>query len=120
MDAAVGGDYEFELRRWPREADAAISAGVPEQKDITPGRGIAGVALPITRAKIYIDGVNHLSVAEKRPYGFEGLVQQVRPEDKFTVFHVKLEKGPTYLHTWFDDKYGENICGAYYVYVHRK
>ena len=120
LDVDTEGEYEFELRRWPREVDAAISSGIPEQKSTTPGRGIAGVALPIVNAKIYIGGVNLRSVAEKKPYGFEGLVKKVSPDDKFVTFNIRLKPGPIYLHTFFDDKAGENICGAYYVYVKRR
>ena len=44
----------------------------------------------------------------------------VEPDDVSAVFHAKLEPGRTLLHTWFDDKNGEAIAGAYYVYVSRK
>ena len=43
------GEYEIELRRWAREADAAISAGLPARKHID-GDTPAGVALPIAQA----------------------------------------------------------------------
>ncbi|MEZ7939366.1 MAG: arylsulfatase [Schleiferiaceae bacterium] len=120
LDVAEAGEYVFELRRWPKEADVAISAGVPAKYDNYWVWGTEGKALPITSSKIYIDGVHHLTLAEKAPYGFEGLVKEVSAEDKYVTFSAKLKKGPTYLHTWFDDKDGENICGAYYVYVERK
>ena len=41
------------------------------------------------------------------------------PEDKAVTFRVVLEAGKTQLQTWFDDAEGRELCGAYYVYVHR-
>lgn len=120
LDVDKEGEYEFELRRWPREVDAAISAGIPKHRNTTSKRNNVGVALPIVTAKIYIGGVNLRTVAEKKPYGFEGLVKQVSPDDKFVTFNIRLKPGSIYLHTFFDDKAGENVCGAYYVYVKRK
>ena len=35
------------------------------------------------------------------------------------TFRVALEAGRTRLQTWFDDAEGRELCGAYYVYVHR-
>ena len=119
LDVAIAGEYEFELRRWPKEADGTITGSVPALKGVGGSRGMPGEPLPIKRAKIYIDGVNHRSVAEKQSYGFEGLVKEVTENDKSVSFNVTLKKGRTYLHTWFDDAKGENICGAYYVYVTR-
>lgn len=98
------GQYEFELRRWPREADAPIAAGVPEFKH-PDGSYPAGVALPIVQAR--------LKVAS-----FDGQIQ-VGAQDKFIRFGVSLPKGRTRLQTWFYDPSGDAICGAYYVYVKR-
>jgi hypothetical protein len=81
---------------------------------------IGGKALPINSASIYIGGVNHLSIAEKRPYSFEGLTKAVTPEDTAITFDVHLKQGPIYLHTFFNERDGNNACGAYYVYVKRK
>ncbi len=117
LEVAQEGDYEFELRRWPRETDSPI-AGECKMTDRN-GR-IGGKALPITSASIYIGGVNHRSVAEKNTYSFEGLTKPVTPEDKAVTFHVHLNPGPIYLHTFFNESGGSNACGAYYVYVKRK
>jgi len=109
LDVAQDGEYEFELRRWPRDADIPLAEAMPDG---------SGTALPITSASIYLNNYHHLSVAQKRPYGFEGLTKQVKPGDKSVVFTAKLKKGPIALHTWFR---GEDlIFSAYYVYVHRK
>jgi arylsulfatase len=109
LEVAEAGEYEFELRRWPKEID------VPLMESGTTN----GNTLPIAKARIFINNANHLALDEKRPYCFEGLVKTVEPGKTSAIFTVKLEAGPMALHTWFDDKKGETICSAYYVYVRR-
>jgi arylsulfatase A-like enzyme len=110
LEVAEAGEYEFELRRWPREIDTPLT-GVPPS---------GGTALPIATARLFISNVNHLAIGDKIPYEFEGLTKPVKPGQTAVTFSVKLEPGPMALHTWFDDENGETICGAYYVYVTRK
>ncbi|MEM1443616.1 MAG: sulfatase/phosphatase domain-containing protein, partial [Verrucomicrobiota bacterium] len=111
IDVAEAGEYDIELRRWPREVDAPIS-GVPS----VDAKGCR--ALPIETASLYLTGHNHLSIGEKKPYSFEGLTQPVGKEDKAAVFTMNLKKGPTTLHTWFR---GPSLdISAYYVYVTKK
>jgi arylsulfatase len=100
------GTYEIALRRWPKEADAAIAAGVPAFKAVDGGLE-AGKALPIVRARLKIGDVD-----ESRP---------VAAADKEVVFTVKL-KGDTRprMQTWFYDADGKELCGAYFAYVRRK
>jgi arylsulfatase len=98
------GEYQISLRRWPVEADAAISAGVPEYK-AADGVYLAGVALPIRKARLKVAGYD-----ESRP---------VSEADKEITFQVPLKAGRTQLQTWFSDAQGTEICGAYYVYVRR-
>jgi len=116
LDVAQEGNYEFELRRWPKETDSPIAG---ECKMIDRTGKLGGTALPINSASIYIGGVNHRSVAEKRPYRFEGLTKSVKPEDTAVTFDVHLKPGPVYLHTFFNIQ-SAGIIGAYYVYVTRK
>jgi len=117
LEVAQEGDYEFELRRWPKEADSPIAG----KCTMTDRNGnIGGKAVPITSASIYIGGVNHRSVAEKRPYSFEGLTKEVNPEDTAVTFDVHLQPGPIYLHTFFVKEDRNVAFGAYYVYVKRK
>jgi arylsulfatase A-like enzyme len=108
LDVAQDGEYEFELRRWPRDADIPLAEAMPDG---------GGTALPITSASIYLNNYHHLSVGQKRPFGFEGLTKQVKSGDKSVVFTAHLKKGPIALHTWFRGE--ELIFSAYYVYVHR-
>ena len=76
--------------------------------------------LPIATARLFISDMNHLSIAEKTPYGFEGLTKKVSSEDTSVTFSVHLDAGPIALHTWFDDEHRETLASAYYVYVRRK
>ena len=108
LDVSQAGEYEFELRRWPKEIDRPLS-----EAD-TRGYG----AIPIDKASIYISNYHHVTIAEKVPDGFEGLTKVVEPEDTAVVFTVPLEKGPIALHTWFQGEGG--TLSAYYVYVTRK
>ena len=102
-------EYQFELRRWPREFDRGIDEGSTDD-----GRG----ALPINQASLFINDYHHLSIGEKLPYGFEGLTKPVRQGDRSVKFSLSLKKRPMALHTWFRGQ--DIILSAYYVYVTRK
>lgn len=104
IDVAVAGQYEYELRRWPRERPTPLSAPLPPQPT-ADGEFPAGAALPIARARLKIAGVDQsLDVAK---------------EDLSAVFRVPLAAGHAELQTWFYDEGGEELCGAYYAYVRR-
>jgi arylsulfatase len=104
--AERAGTYEIELRRWPREADAAIAGGVPAFRAVDGGLP-AGVALPIARARLKLGDVD-----ETKPVG---------PTDKGVTFKVTLPAGTKMpLETWFSDAEGRELCGAYFAYVLRK
>jgi arylsulfatase A-like enzyme len=116
LDVAQEGDYEIELRRWPKETDSPIAGKCTM---IDRNGNIGGTALPIVSASIYIGGMELRSISEKTPYGFEGLTKEVTPEDKAISFDVHLKRGPIYLHTFFEIE-DQGIIGAYYAYVTRK
>jgi arylsulfatase len=97
-------DYRVDLRRWPAEADAAITAGLPPYTAVD-GRYVVGKALPIAQAR--------LRVAD-----FDQTVP-VTATDKVISFTVNLPAGPTDLKTWFLDANGKLLTGAYYVSVRR-
>jgi len=106
------GVYEIELRRWPKEADAAINTGVPafHSKDgaALPAGGLpAGKALPIAKARLVVGNID-----ERKP---------VPPGTKGVSFTVRLKAGTrTTLKTWFYDVADNELCGAYFAYVRRK
>ncbi len=100
------GTYEIELRRWPREADAAIAAGVPAFQAVD-GKLPPGKALPIVRARLKLGEVD-----EAKP---------VTGQDKAITFTLPLQGGTKMqLHTWFYDGQGKELCGAYFAYVRRQ
>ena len=110
IDVARAGKYEIELRRWPKESEGTINGTLPDG---------TGNALPITQAMLYLSGHNHLEIAQKRSYRFEGLTKPVREGDKAITFTMSLKKGPTALHTWFQGR-NNTMLSAYYVYLNRK
>lgn len=99
------GAYTFELRRWPRESGLKLREGCPPTQ-LTDGEFQAGIALPIHRARLMIQGVQYR--------------QPVTPEDDCATFTIDLQPGTALLHTWFDDERDQPICGAYYVYLRRQ
>jgi arylsulfatase len=99
------GEYEIELRRWAREVDAPLSGGLPPAKH-ADGEFPAGVALPISKARLKIAGFDE--------------TRSVAASDKAVTFHVRLQPGRTQLQTWFLDAAGQELCGAFYVYVQRQ
>ena len=97
-------NYQIDLRRWPVEADTAITAGLPPYAAVD-GTYVEGKALPIAYAR--------LKVAK-----FDRTVP-VTATDKVISFTLSLPAGPTDLQTWFLDANGQLLTGAYYVYVRR-
>ncbi len=97
------GAYEFSLRRWPVEADAPLTAAMPAYQGVD-GAYVAGDAFPIASAELKVG-----DQSQKKP---------VAREAKAANFKVALKQGRTALQTWFRDAAGQEIAGAYYVYVH--
>jgi arylsulfatase B len=108
VDITRPGTYRIELRRWPREANLPLTAGIPGEPkpyhDIADGYG-GGKALPIDRAAVSVGSVR----AEA----------DVDPDAPATVFLMDLPAGVTTLEACFaggvDGRASE--IGAYYVYV---
>jgi hypothetical protein len=98
------GNYEISLRRWPVEADAAITAALPAYKGVD-GSTQPGDAFPVAKADLKIGDVQKSKA--------------VGSEDKAATFTVSLKRGRTEAQTWFRDAEGREIAGAYYVYVRR-
>ncbi|MBI4909706.1 MAG: arylsulfatase [Acidobacteria bacterium] len=105
LHAERAGNYEITLRRWQRGIDLTMTEATPPHKGEV-GEYAAGVALPVAEARMNL--------------GTQDSKKAVSATDRETVFRVKLPKGPTTLQTWFLDKDGNELCGAYYVYVEFK
>ncbi|TWT30527.1 Arylsulfatase [Thalassoglobus neptunius] len=105
VEVAEPGTYEFELRRWPRESGFRLSDGCPEV-EVTDGTFVEGKALPIHQGRLRI--------------GSE-FDQTVEANSEGTCFQFKanLNAGPIELESWMLDSAGNEVCGAYYVYVNR-
>ncbi len=97
------GTYTFELRRWPRELDKEITAGIP-MKDAVPGGSPMpeGKALKLNRARIQVGDAQDEII--------------LKAGDKLAQFHLDLKPGMNEVKTWFE---GDNDIrlGAYYVYI---
>lgn len=108
IEVAAPGEYEIRLRRWPREADAAIDAELPAGEAV-PGdrayRARIGKAVAVRTAKIEIAG----QTAE----------QTVPAGTHEAVFRLSLDAGQTRLTATFETEAGETI-GAYYAYVEKR
>lgn len=106
IEVAEAGEYEFELRRWPRDADLPLTAGV-EATEVATDTLLAGKALPIAIARIRLG---------TRP----GQTKRVEPGATHATFTTTLPAGRTRLYTWFMDDEHQSLLGAYYVYVKRR
>lgn len=100
VDVDRAGQYEIELRRWPKESNKAL----PEGWAKGPG-GTARSAKPITAANLSIAGKNY--------------TLDTNPTDTHATFHVELPKGKTRLSTLFLNAQDRSICSAMYVYLRR-
>lgn len=101
VDIAQDGEYEFELRRWPKEEDIAITSDIPgEITDWYHG----GRAIDIKTANIKI--------------GDDEQSKSVDPNGKGSIFKFNLKKGITQIQTSLIDSKNISI-GAYYVYAKR-
>jgi hypothetical protein len=89
------GEYELELRRWPKEINVPIN-GIAG-KDTEP--------INAAKARIIIKNID--------------MTQKIQEGSTNTVFKCRLKKGKAALQTWFIDPNEQNICGAYYVYAKR-
>jgi arylsulfatase len=105
---AEPGRYEFALRRWPEQTNAALGEKYePSAKSPANKAELVTVGFPnIAAAKIEIGG--------KKAEG--------RADPKATVATVsaQLPAGKTKLKAWFADGDGRDLCGAFFVTVIRR
>lgn len=104
VDVARAGEYEISLRRYPVEADLPLTAAAPPFKG-KDGELPGGKPLPIEGARVQVGSLTvNMSAA---------------PGATAVNCKATLPAGPTRLQTWFLDRQGKEISGAYYVYVRR-
>jgi len=108
VDVVGDGEYTIELRRWPKELNAAIYADVPPGKNVygSPAkRTTPGVGFPAVRA--------HLTIGGQR------MTDTVSKDDAGVTFRVKLSKGSQRLSAKFVDADGRSL-DTFFVYVTRE
>ncbi len=100
------GEYEISLRRWPREADAPIAAGVPAFQAVD-GTLPVGKALPIASIRLTVGEVLDQT--------------KIVADAKEVAFTVSLKAGDILpMQSYCLDASGKELCGAYFAYVRRK
>jgi arylsulfatase A-like enzyme len=107
------GRYLFDLRRWPKEiaGETSLASGLATALPHPLSRNAdaaKGVALPIASAR--------LRVWRDDQVLFDSRVEAAPAADGVS-FAAVLPAGPAQIQTWFYDRDGQAITGAYYVYV---
>ncbi len=93
VEVAQAGEYEFALRRWPRELDQPVSAAI-----------LSGQAVQASTARLTIGEID--------------LTGPVGAEAKEVVFRTSLKPGKMKLQTWLTAADGTSR-GAYFLYIRR-
>jgi len=117
VEVAQEGDYTFEVRRWPRLADAPLDGIIPPKQKVDAwvndqpvGNGFYGggeaKALPVKQIRLTV--------------GKTTKTLPVQPGQKEVTFTLPLKKGPSEVRATFLDANGEPLTDAYYVYVEKK
>jgi len=109
---AESGIYRFEVRRWPECVDAPI-AGVPSEQmpdeiviEQKRWRLPKCRALPVAAARLEVKG--------------QTLEKHVSEKVTAISFELTLKMGAADIRATLLDKSGQEISGAYYVYVRRR
>lgn len=108
------GTYQFEVRRWPREASTAFTA-VPTFAKTVDAWTDAG---PVQNL-LYSRPMKALPVAAVRVLVDEKIVEtkDIVRSDQCALFDIPMDVGPASVQALLLDADGEPITGAYYVYV---
>ena len=104
VDAARAGLYSFTLRRWPEESGLGISDPAPVMQGVD-GSWPAGKALPVASAWLQV--------------GRSEQMLPVPPDATAQTFEMAVERGPTTVKSWWHDKQGSPLAGAYYLTAER-
>ena len=104
VDAAHAGLYSFTLRRWPEESGLGISDPAPVMQGVD-GSWPAGKALPVASAWLQV--------------GRSEQTLPVPPDATAQTFEMAVERGPTTVKSWWHDKQGSPLAGAYYLTAER-
>jgi len=105
VHVAAAGEYSVELRRWPKELNAAIRANIP------PGATVYG--RPALRT---VGGMGFPAVTAELAIGEQQRTQPVAEEGLDATFRMTLSKGSHRLSAWFIDAKGRSL-DTFYVYI---
>jgi arylsulfatase len=102
------GDYEFTLRRWPEQTQAALGARYEPSEKSPAKKAKAQTAAfkNIAGAKIDIAGVTAQAKAD--------------PEATAATITARLPAGKTLFKAWFTDAGGNPLCGAFFVTIKKQ
>ncbi|WDE96506.1 arylsulfatase [Lentisphaera profundi] len=113
IKAASEGDYEIELRRWPREVNLPIRAALPARTNVPYVTDLpAGKALDIKSIRFVVQSIDGTQEIFSHS-------QKVRATDCHITFKIKLKKGD-YRFQSFCELANGDIIGAYYMYVRKR
>jgi hypothetical protein len=99
LEVMQEGRYTFTLRRWPEELSLPMRAPAPKG----PWPYADGVALPITKARVEIQG--------------QTATAEVAEGTSLVRITLTLKAGRTDLKTAFLDEQDKTLCGAFYTDV---
>ncbi len=114
IEAAADGEYEFELRRWPREAGHAIDGGIVGadveyyREGIDPGYEAyysGSVAVAYRQATVVVDNDSRAEA-------------DIEAGADAASLTLPLSAGPHQIRALFSNPEGD-YCSAYYVHVRR-
>lgn len=118
------GDYEISLCRWPEEAEGAVAGSVaafiPADRAFESARESE---IPLWfkngHGGSFPEGKKLAVTMARCAIGPHDLKKTVGRDDRAVVFAVSLPEGKASLKTWFYDRAGNELCGAYYAYVRK-
>lgn len=109
LETREAGRYRFEVRRWPREADAAMRAGLPPARD-PDVEYVGGNSIDVPGVAMDIEAL------ELKLSGHETMTKEVPEDAQGVMFDVELAEGPVDLEAKYIMGDGKRT-GAYYVYA---
>jgi len=111
LEAGEAGRYRFEVRRWPREAAAAMTAELAPTKD----PDIEYIGADTWRIDVPGKALD-IKVVELKLSGHETVTKKVPEDAQSVVFDAILTEGPVDLEANYIMGDGKRM-GAYYVYA---
>lgn len=99
------GAYAIALRRFPAETGLALGDGIEEFRPRFGKPEPAGPPLRVAAASLRV--------------GERTVSLPVKTSDPDARFRVELKAGRTRIHGWFQDRDGQDLCGAYHATVTR-